>query len=225
MVGALISGALHAQVDNPAAAENETLEEQITNILRVSNKYAGFKLVREEFITAFVANMNDTLGVRREEVEELRQVIATQNEKMLAQNNGIADREQLIGELERESAYVSLFGISMPKSTYRLVVYGIIGLLIAMIAFALTRMRYAIQAARGANAKRAKLAEEVEAGKKKRLEMEQSLRRQLQDEINRNRATGSGGGARQAAPAVRSSGPVPPPPGAPPPSPPERSDL
>ena len=187
LVGLLSPLTLTAQIGNPARADSASLQQQFDNMLRVSNRFETYKVVREPFLRAFMTNVSDSISVYTREIGELQATITTQTEKIQDQTTNIADREQEIADLEQDRETISLLGIPMNKATYSTTMYAIIGTLFVLLLFALARMRYATGTAHEANNKVAKLTEELDTSKRRRLEIEQNLRRQLQDEINKRR--------------------------------------
>ncbi|NJC26579.1 hypothetical protein [Neolewinella antarctica] len=176
---------LQAQIGDPARADSVSLRGQFDEMLRVSNKFQFYKVVREPFLQAFMNNVNDSISIYTSEIEELNATIATQASKVQEQTTYISDRDRAISTLEQDNQSINLLGMQLSKETYSTVVWStIIGLLVALV-LAISRMRYASSTAKEAKVNATKLAEELELSKRRRLEIEQNLRRQLQDELNR----------------------------------------
>lgn len=181
----LSSNTLQAQIGNPARADSVALQEQFDDMLEVSNRFQTYKVVQEPFLRAFMSNVSDSISIYTEEIGNLNATIATQAGKIQEQATNITERDGTISTLENEKESISLLGIPLSKSTYTKTMYVTLGVLLAALLLALGRMRYAAGTANEANQKVAKLSEELETSKRRRLEIEQNLRRQLQDEINK----------------------------------------
>ncbi|PPK84664.1 hypothetical protein CLV84_3826 [Neolewinella xylanilytica] len=170
---------------NPAAATEAPLQQQFDEMLDASNRYQEFKVVRQEFLDAFMVNVSDSISGYTERISQLEGEMAELRNEIDANSNEVAERDATIAELNDELDTVSLLGIQLSKGTYSLIMWSlVIGLLIALlVALASTR----IAAANNTELKRErdKLAAELEQSRKSRLTVEQDLRRQLQDEINR----------------------------------------
>ena len=179
---------LSAQIGDPARADSASLQEQFDEMLRVSNRFQEFKVVRQPFLEAFMRNVNDSISEYTTEINQLQATIATQANKIQEQTSSITERENSIASLENEKESINLLGVALDKDTYTTIMWSTIGVLFLGLLFALARMRYAAGNAREATAKAEKLSDELETSKRRRLEIEQSLRRQLQDEINRRNA-------------------------------------
>ena len=170
---------------NPAGAVDAPLQQQFNEMLDASNRYQDFKVVRREFLDAFMVNVNDSISGYTERISDLESEMADLRNQIEANSSEVAERDATIAELNEELDTVSLLGIQLNKGTYSLIMWSlVIGLLIALlVALASTR----IAAANNTELKRErdKLAAELEQSRKSRLTVEQELRRQLQDEINR----------------------------------------
>lgn len=176
---------LCAQRGNPASADSAALQTQFNELLAVSNNYQRFKVVRRDYLDAFMANVADSLSGYTVEIDRLNATIASQAERLEEQTNTISDREGSIDALTAEKDGMTWLGIPMSKATYRLIMWSAVIGLAVLLLLALGRMRLAVSSNRESEAKAAKLGEELEKSKRRRLEVEQNLRRQLQDEINK----------------------------------------
>ena len=178
---------LTAQVGNPARADSVALQDQFDAMLRVSNHFQDYKVVKRPFLEAFMANVSDSIRIYTEEIDQLNATIGTQASKIQEQTTDITERDQSITALEEEKGSMNLLGMSLPKETYSTIMFATIGVLLLGLLVALARMRMASSTATEANQKVAKLSEELETSRRRRLEVEQNLRRQLQDELNKHK--------------------------------------
>lgn len=161
------------------------LQQQFDEMLDASNRYQEFKVVRQEFLNAFMVNVSDSISGYTERIADLETEMADLRSQIEANSSEVADRDATITELNKELDSVSLLGMQLSKGTYSLIMWSlVIGLLIALLV-ALASTRIAAAANTELKRERDKLAEELEQSRKSRLTVEQELRRQLQDEINR----------------------------------------
>ncbi|SER42661.1 hypothetical protein [Neolewinella agarilytica] len=182
---AVSSQPVSAQAGNPATADSVSLSQQFDEMLRVSNRYQGFKVIRQNYLAAFIANVTDSIGGYTKEISTLNGTISTQAERLDKQETTIQEKDLEISQLNEEKDGVSLLGFQLSKATYSLIMWSAIIGLLALLLLALARMRLAVSSANEASTHNAKLTEELEKARKRRLEVEQNLRRQLQDEINK----------------------------------------
>lgn len=182
----LFASPLSAQAGNPAqASESTSLKTQFDDMVRVSNRYQQFRVVPQDFLNAFVANVSDSIKVYIGEIGDLEETISAQAEIIDKLTQDVKDRDGSVASLTEEKDSMSLLGMSLGKGTYATIMWSLILGLLALLAFAFLRMQLAISSANDTKATSDKLAEDLERSKKRRLEVEQTLRRQLQDEINK----------------------------------------
>lgn len=170
---------------NPALAGDTPLQLQFDTMLDVSNRYQEFKVVRRLYLDEFMSNVSDSIATYTERIGQLESEKNVLQRQIDDTASEVADRDATISSLKSERDSISLLGMQLGKGTYSLIMWAlVIGLLIALlVALASTR----IAAANNTELKRErdKLATELEQSRKSRLTVEQDLRRQLQDEINR----------------------------------------
>ena len=82
---------------------------------------------------------------------------------------------------------ISFLGIQLNKSTYTITVWSIILLLIIALFYFIYQYKNSFSILSEAKSNLSETEEELTIYKKKSLEREQKLRRQLQDEINKQR--------------------------------------
>ena len=180
-----VSLSAFAQQGNPAQAGEASLTEQYNAMLEASNRYQRFKVVREDFLAAFLSNVQDSVRTYTDRVKDLEETIATQKAKIDEQTKDLTVRQGEIASLNGEKDSINLLGMQLSKATYSILMWGIVGLLLALFLFALGRSRLALAESRSVRQLQEKTAAELEASRKSRLAVEQKLSRQLQDERNK----------------------------------------
>ncbi|GAL80099.1 hypothetical protein JCM19274_3669 [Algibacter lectus] len=80
-----------------------------------------------------------------------------------------------------------MFGLQMSKSSYNVLMWSIIGGLLAFLLFFIYKFNNSNAITRAAKKSLAETEEEFEEHRKTALEREQKVRRQLQDEINKQK--------------------------------------
>ena len=172
-------------------AAPESLSGQIGELLRKSYDYRDkgrvYEVVRRQELDQFVTNVNDSIGRYTGEIAELRSTITQLEEKIATLSQDLATRQTNIAALTEEKDSISLLGLPLSKTTYSLILWSAIIGLGALLLLALGRTRVAVASSSELRAHNEKVIAELEDSRKQRLTVEQKLRRQLQDEINKNR--------------------------------------
>lgn len=182
--------AQNSAIGNPAQAGNKGLEEQFDALVNESNNYQRFKVVPKDWLNAFKVNLADSLKSANEQSSELAATIERLENEVAAQETAIQERDASIVALNEEKDGISFLGNNMSKGVYNTLVWGLAAALLAGMLFFLARSRYAVSVSKGMEESNTDLAAELEKSKRRRLEVEQDLRRKLQDE--RNKRNGGG---------------------------------
>jgi hypothetical protein len=106
--------------------------------------------------------------------------IKTLNTNLIAKDNAL--KEALLKENN-----IGFFGLQISKTTYSAIVWLIILALVLLLAFFIFKFYNNINITKTATSNLTDVEKEFELFRKKSLEREQKLRRQLQDEINKQR--------------------------------------
>lgn len=177
----LVSSGIFAQ------NQNNTIEDQFTDVIEKSNSYQEFKVIKKTKIDALRRNVLDSVAAfelaidtANSEIEKQKDEIAT-----LTQNLS-ATQERLAASIEKENG-IELFGIVTKKSTYNTVLWSIIVGLFIILAILFLKFKSSHAMTKAAKLKLTETESEFEVYRQKTLENEQVLRRKLQDEINKNR--------------------------------------
>jgi cell division protein FtsB len=174
-----------ANAGNPATAGDASLVEQFDAMVEQSNRYQRFRVVPSEWLSAFNTNLKDSLNQRTRAVVDLQTSISDLNGKVAALETQISEKEASIAELSEERDGISFLGAIISKGTYNAIVWTLVAALLGGMLFFMARGRYAVTVSKDAEKDKAELMAELDKSKRRRLEVEQDLRRKLQDEINK----------------------------------------
>jgi uncharacterized membrane-anchored protein YhcB (DUF1043 family) len=140
---------------------------------------------QQPLISALWKNVTDTLNHERGKIKELQAKLAAENKVADSLKTEANTKEQAISESTAKIDTISLFGIVMSKSTYNLVMVGlVVGLAIALIIVILTTSKYKYNAKHHIELHE-ELEEEYKTYKAKATEKELRLARELQTERNK----------------------------------------
>lgn len=166
-----------------------TLDQQFENLIRKSNSYQEFKVVKKVKLNLLRKNSNDSLValkrniiVSNTTIEEQKNTINSLKEQLTISQSDLSVSK------EKESG-IEILGFLTKKTTYNLIMWSIIGVLLAFLLFTFYRFKNSNSITKSSKLKLLETEEELESHKKKALEQQQQLRRKLQDEINKNRTS------------------------------------
>lgn len=162
-----------------------TIDSQFIYLSRISKNQEDFKLVRRRNLDLIRQNVADSLQSYRNELANAEDRMHSLTQEVGELRDSLTHtHDQLDRTLALEKT-TSIFGARVSTMTYHLIVWGIILLLIIVLAYSLIRMGQNNMTTREARSTLEGLQEEYDQHRKKSLEKEQKLMRQLQDEINK----------------------------------------
>lgn len=162
-----------------------TIDSQFIYLNQISRSQDDFKLIRRVNLETVRKNVADSLRELRNEINESAMTMQSQLSQIAALGDSLASTKERLRISESQQDRVSLLGISLDKSTVSVLFVSIVSVLGLLLAFYIYRFNHGHVLTRQARKSYDDLQEEFEAHRKKALEREQKLKRQLQDEINR----------------------------------------
>jgi len=167
--------------------KTNTLDEQFKSVYKKSNSYQEYKVILKEDFRNLQSNVLDS--------------IANFNKQLLNKNTLINSQKKTIDVLEKEKKetaakltealtkenLISLFGMPLSKSMYSIILFTIIFVLVVSLGYFIYKFKNSNVLTTAAKENLEDVENEFNAFRKKSIAREQKLRRQLQDEIIKNR--------------------------------------
>jgi hypothetical protein len=193
---------LSASAQNPSAAALEKTQtrayrdkDQNTD-LTLSGQYKfmlsrtrtsadGYKLVNPNRLTTLWNNVEDSLKKERADKKALNRKIADHEKTIGYLKTEMAGKEASLSDRKDQINEISFLGMSFNKGTYSLIVWSIIGVLTAALAFVISKSASKIAEAKHRTELYDEIAGEYQNYKAKAVEKERKLARELQDERNK----------------------------------------
>ena len=183
----MFSGLIAQGTEKNAGSLNAgTIDSQFDYLLKKSNNYQQYKVVRKDFINKFYSNVSDTLSSNNQKISSLNETIGVQQADVDSMNSQVVTLESDLAQVNKEKDSFSLFGILLNKSTYNTLMWGLILALLGTLIFYIFRFNRSHAVTAKAKESLDKTKTEFDAYRKKTLEKEQKLMRRLQDELNKN---------------------------------------
>ncbi len=164
-----------------------TVENQFNELYKKSNNYQIYKVIKKNEYLRLQKSILDSIKVIKTDAAS-KQVKINEQQKSITELQTKIDtlNTDLATSIGKEDA-ISFIGIPLDKATYNTIVWGIIFSLLAGLAFFIYRFNNSNVVTQETKSLLADTEEEFEQYKRKSIEKEQKLRRQLQDEINKQR--------------------------------------
>lgn len=168
----------------------QSVAEKFESVLKQSNRYKegsnAYEIIRVELFSDLESTVTRTIGDLEKSVSEKDQAIGEQNARIESLQSELKTAGEEIDKLNRQKDNMSFLGVvAMKKGVYRTVMWLIVGVLAAAVILLSGSYARSNAVTRQTKSLLEKTREEFEAYRKKTLEDEMILRRQLQDEINK----------------------------------------
>lgn len=186
------SVALHAQTDeNQGPTEDSSIQGQFETMIRKSTNYRQngkrYEVVRLLELNALQKNVLDSLKTNNTEIGQLKSTIAENETAMASLNTKLDETTKSLSKITEEKDSMPFFGSLVSKSTYKLIVWSIIVGLLIFLALFIYKFKSSNTLTQQAKAALADLEEEYEQHRRRALEREQKISRELHDERNKNK--------------------------------------
>lgn len=174
-----------AQTSSPD--QPNTVENQFKELYKKSNNYQIYKVVKKNEYIRLQNSILDSIKVIKTDAAAKQVKIDEQQKSIIELQTKIDTlNKDLATSIDKEDA-IAFIGIPLNKSTYNSIVWGIIFVLLTGLAFFIYRFKNSNVVTKETKSLLTETEEEFEQYKRKSIEKEQKLRRQLQDEINKQR--------------------------------------
>lgn len=164
----------------PAAPVDKSLRGQYQYLLTKVYNY------QQPLVAALFKNYGDTLSITRKQLREVQATAAEQAKTIDTLKRSSAGKDQAVAESKAKVDEVSLLGMPLTKSTYNLIMWGLVIGFGAIAAIVIARSGSHSREANYRIKLYNELEEEYKTYKTKANEKEKKLARELQTERNKN---------------------------------------
>ena len=176
-----------SQENNNVVIEDKTLEGQFDKIYRISTSYQTYKVISKDKFQELKNNVLDSIKASNKDLKEQKVLLKNERDNVAKLNAELNKTKEDLKKAQEKENSISLFGFQISKVTYNLILWLIIISLALALAFFVFKFSKSNILTKKAKEDLEDVEQEFEVHRKKTLEREQKLRRQLQDEINKQR--------------------------------------
>ena len=169
--------------------KNDTLSlsKQFEQVYRRSSSYKDFKVIRKSTFQNLKKNTLDSIKI----IDEKLKIESQKNTRLEQEINSVAkirlEQDLELSEAILEKNTISFVGLKLKKNTLKIIIWSIFLTLIILICYFAYKLKDGIKITSQAKKELTSVEEEFNSYKKKSLVRDQKMRRQLQDEINKQR--------------------------------------
>ena len=173
------------QAETPEYAPPSNLQDQFVYLKEQSSTYKDKKIIREARLNQLWANVQDSLAQVRKRLTTTQGRINAQNEEISGLNEKLDAQQQAVDDSEHASTHITVLGMDMLKESFLSFFWITASILTLLLLGALYQYRNSKQVTSKTQYNLRAIQRELEDFRKKSLEKERKLRRELQTERNR----------------------------------------
>ena len=164
-----------------------SVNNQFDNLIKNSNRYQEYKVVKKTWLLKLKSNVTDSISASKKEINTANKLISAQKKSVDSLKLAINTSATTVTNLKTEIQSISLFGIQINKGAFKTIMFSIIVILALLLLFFISKFKQSNSITSQTKLDLKELDEEFELHRKKALEREQKVRRQLQDELNKQK--------------------------------------
>ncbi|WP_136481439.1 tRNA (guanine-N1)-methyltransferase [Cognatitamlana onchidii] len=176
-----------SETENKPSLNSGTINSQFDYVIRKSGKYQEYKVVKQTWLYTLKAHVLDSLKAVHKDLSETQAVVKKQADEISNLKENLSNTQTDLDKTNTEKDSITLFGAQMSKTNYKVLMWVIIAALLALLLFFIYKFKNSNDITREAKQNLAEIEEEFEDHRRTALEREQKVRRQLQDEINKQK--------------------------------------
>ena len=186
LVISLLGLSLHDVVaQSPTTQTPSTLNEQFVFLKEESNTYKDKKIIRETELNRFWTNVRDSLSQVHQQLALTKNNINARKAEIDTLNAKLESQREMVEESEHASTHISVMGIDILKNSFLSFFWITASVLTLLLLGALYQYRNSKMVTSKTQYNLRAIQRELEDFRKKSLEKERKLRRELQTERNR----------------------------------------
>ena len=146
-----------------------------------------YEAVKRNMFLTLKAHTIDSLKTIQEKLGSLNNTVEAQLKEIDGLKSSLSSTQSTLDATNSEKNSMSLLGAQMSKTSYNVLMWTIIAGLLSLLLFFIYKFKNSNVVTKNAKHALAEIEEEFEEHRKTALEREQKVRRQLQDEINKQK--------------------------------------
>ena len=179
--------------DDQYSLDAGTIDSQFEYVFRKSGNFKGtngqpYEAVKRAWLLKLKANVLDSLKTTYKNLEDSKNTVDGQVKEIADLKSQLGATQSTLDQTNTEKNNMSLLGMQTSKTNYNVIMWSIVAILFALLLFFVFKFKNSNALTRGAKLKLEEVESEFEEHRRVALEREQKVRRQLQDEINKNKA-------------------------------------
>ncbi|WP_010521811.1 hypothetical protein [Aquimarina agarivorans] len=177
-----------AQTDQEILEKKDnTIKGQFEELLKSSNNYKDFKVIKRQSFIILKKNTLDSLKGIEKELSVAQSKITELKKQIDITKTSLTSTNEKLETATTEIDSISVLGQQITKQSFKSITGGIFIGLLALLAFFIFKFRRSNTVTKNAIASLNDVEKEFEDHRRRALEREQVVMRKLQDEINKHK--------------------------------------
>ncbi len=179
--------------DTKASLNNGSIESQFEYLYKISPKWTDprtgqqYRTIKINNLFLFRNNVYDSLKQASKKFAVSQSTIDVQMARIDSLKVQLATTSESLITVTKEKDSIKLLGMQLSKASYNSLLWTIIAALALLLAFFISKFKRSNLITVEANKGKDEIEKEYEEHKQRALEREQLLRRELQDELNKQK--------------------------------------
>jgi len=179
--------------EKKASLNSGTIESQFEYLYKKSPKWTDprtgqqYRTIKINNLFLFRNNVYDSLKQASQKFAISQSTIDIQKTRIDSLKVQLGTTSDSLTAVTKEKDSIKLFGMQLSKTGYNSILWTIIAALTALLAFFISKFKRSNAITIEANKNKAEIEKEYDEHKQRSLEREQLLRRELQDELNKQK--------------------------------------
>lgn len=173
--------------EDQEARKSTTIDSQFTSLIEKSNTYQTYKVIKISELGVLQRNIRDSISSLKSTIADSESIITEQNNQINSSTQQIDALNTELEQTQKNVENISFLGIATEKSSYKTIMWSLVGILLFLSIFLFFRFKKSDSDTKEAIGKLSETEFELDDLRKRSLEREQKVRRQLQDELNKNK--------------------------------------
>jgi len=169
-----------------------TINDQFEFVLRKSYNFRGtngqmYENVKRSMLLSLQAHTRDSINTLKTTLDNTRDVVSKQQNEINNLKTSLSKTQDTLNTTNTEKDSMSLLGLQMSKTNYNLLMWLVVIVLLALLLIFIYKFKNSNVVTKSAKNALSEVEEEFEEHRRTALEREQKVRRQLQDELNKQK--------------------------------------
>ncbi|MBN4085450.1 tRNA (guanine-N1)-methyltransferase [Flavobacteriaceae bacterium AH-315-B10] len=189
-----VSTFISAQDKKQQSLNDGTIQDQFEFVIKKSSNWRdergqSYEVIKRNWILNLKVNTLDSLKAIQTKLIDTRDVVNKQQKEIDGLKTNLSKTQDTLLTTNEEKDSMALFGLQMSKTSYNLLMWLIIIALLVLLILFIYKFNSSNSVTRIARNNLTDIEEEFEEYRTNALEREQKVRRQLQDELNKQKRT------------------------------------